>query len=651
MMPESLSKIEVRKRQIQWLLFAAAFITFAYFHQGGGWNQNGRFAMVRAMVEEKRFSIDSYLIYCSNGTEDKILKRLPLNNAEYRLNGKSHALVWSDSKGQTLPINRKSIQNQIAYVDLAQVGTTGDVAYFNGHFHPNKAPGTSLLAVPAYSAIYSVEKVFGVNPDGWWTLTVNAWLTSLLSVGILSALGVVIFYRLALDWTGRILPSLLAAVAFAFGTMFFPYATMLYEHNIMAVALLASFYLLHRLKAGREKPDTVVPDRQDKSWYWLFLSGFCAGYASITNYIVAPVVIMLAVYLFRTARRKNALFLFGLGVLVPFIMICAYHIICFDTPFTTNYRNQNPIFNVGSCEFLNVFVWPQWQVLIAVLISPFRGLFFTAPVLLLGIFGIVQLFGNKEFRAEAWLCSCVIGFFLLFNISFYNWQGGWGTTPRYLMPALPFLAAPMVFGFARYFKTACVLAILSISIMSVTTIVDPQSNVGYGNAGAVPGRANFLDRPLAASFSYNPLTEYELPLLFTGRPGPFLQSIVAGHLKEYDRFLADEDTPSDVRLSKNALMRSGLESSVAQGDANPFPIASFDERISVNTIGIYEGWFYQVSPPHTTQARSNSFNAGELLFPHSVASLLPLMICVGLILIISLQKAVNADALLDKGNP
>lgn len=48
-----------KERRIEWLLFAVAFITFAYFHQGGGWNQNVRFAMVRSMVEEGRFSIDS----------------------------------------------------------------------------------------------------------------------------------------------------------------------------------------------------------------------------------------------------------------------------------------------------------------------------------------------------------------------------------------------------------------------------------------------------------------------------------------------------------------------------------------------------------------------------------------------------------------
>ena len=52
--PMLMLKTSVTEHRIQWLLFTTAFIAFAYFHQGGGWNQNVRFAMVRAIVEEGR---------------------------------------------------------------------------------------------------------------------------------------------------------------------------------------------------------------------------------------------------------------------------------------------------------------------------------------------------------------------------------------------------------------------------------------------------------------------------------------------------------------------------------------------------------------------------------------------------------------------
>src|SRR5205823_3182061 len=138
-----------------------------------------------------------------------------------------------------------------AFTDLGPVATTGDVAFYRGHFYPNKAPGTSFMGLPTYWLIFHLEKTAGANPDDWWTLTINAWLTSLFSVGIISALGVALFFELAYEFSnGSFRNSLVAVGILAFGTMFFPNATLFYEHNLIAVALLGSFYLLYRVKTA-----------------------------------------------------------------------------------------------------------------------------------------------------------------------------------------------------------------------------------------------------------------------------------------------------------------------------------------------------------------------------------------------------------------
>ena len=78
-------------RRTELLLFLACFFAFAYFNQGGGWNQNSRFAEVRAMAEEGRFAIDDFLVYLGDpATHD--LRREPLDHAEYDADGKRHAL-------------------------------------------------------------------------------------------------------------------------------------------------------------------------------------------------------------------------------------------------------------------------------------------------------------------------------------------------------------------------------------------------------------------------------------------------------------------------------------------------------------------------------------------------------------------------------
>ena len=42
------------------LLGLASFLSFAYFYEGGGWNQNSRFDLLRAIVERHTLTIDAY---------------------------------------------------------------------------------------------------------------------------------------------------------------------------------------------------------------------------------------------------------------------------------------------------------------------------------------------------------------------------------------------------------------------------------------------------------------------------------------------------------------------------------------------------------------------------------------------------------------
>jgi hypothetical protein len=727
-MAETQGNAEKTAWRLQWFLFAAVFIAFAWFHQGGGWNQNGRFAMVRAMVEEGRFSIDSYLIYARDPDDAGALKRLPIYDAEYLQDGKTHVLIWADAKGRPVPINSKldgtivsvtpsiglvefmvgpsvripfvvtentriesskgvmtlanvaansvariefEIGNDgqltarwievldamtpktVTFVDLGAVGATGDVAFDKGRFHPNKAPGTSFIAVPAYFLIYWVERIFGVNPDGWRALTINAWLTSVFSVGLLSAFGVVLFYRLAMMWSKRPMASLLAALAFAFGTLYFSYATALYEHNIIAALLVAAFYFIYKAKVEPPEVDSVTGETFTKEWRWLLAAGACAGYAAITNYIIAVVVIMLGVYAFAAAKKKGNLVWFGAGLLGPFLLICAYNVICFDTPFTTNYRHQNPLFQ--SDAFLDVFLLPNFEILVAVLVSPFRGLFFGAPVLLLGIFGLARMFKSERLRAEAWLCCGVVGFFLVFMMSYNGWHGGWAAGPRYLIPAVPFLALPMVGAFVRFPKLSIGIAVISVFINFVTTAVDPQTPVGNGSPGTVPLRPQTGERPLAASFAYNPLTEYELPSFFYGRPTRFLEAMKRGYLEAYNQRWMTEGASYEERVRRTEQMARMIQQNIDNYKPEPFWVGSFEGPVSVNPMGIYEGWFYRLHRPpseefgpQSPQARGNSFNVGEFIVERSLLSLLPLLAVCGVLILLSIQTAATLQAEADK---
>jgi|KBSSwiStaDraftv2_1062776.scaffolds.fasta_scaffold13327_3 hypothetical protein len=553
-------------RRLETALFAAVLLAYAWFHQGGGWSQNGRYAMVRAIVEERTVAIDDFLIYRPAALPGE-LERVPVRRGVVERDGRRVALSWERGLRVT-----GEPEPDPSSVPVRQVAVSGDLVFSRGRFHPNKAPGTAFLAVPGYAALH----LLGVEGDSPKALAIGAWLTGVFSVGLLAALAVVVFHRLARDlWPDQPGAALLATATFAFGTMYFPYATMLFEHDVVAACLLLATYAIRRSRAHAG---------------WAILAGACAGWAAITNYVTAAVVIMLALYVRRDRRAVAA---YAAGVSGPFLLICAYNVACFGTPFTTNYAAQNPLFQTPGL-WLGVFAAPDPGVLVAATFSPFRGLFVSSPVLLLAVFGLGWMLRERATRREGWLSVAIVAFYLLFTMSFNAWQGGNGVGPRYLVPAVPFLCLALPPVFARLPKLSAVLAAASIAIFFLVTAVDPQPSVVD-----VPGRAMWKE---------NPLTEYVLPLFVSGRAEPLIDAVVQATARR---------SGEDPRA---------LRERVDRGDIPGLPLALLRGPVSVNPIGMYEAWFYTDYPPGSPEANGNSFNAGEAVFPGSRLSLLPLLV-------------------------
>jgi hypothetical protein len=572
-------------RRIELLVFALTLFAFAYFHQGGGWSQNVRFALVRAMVEGETFAIDDFLVYGvrpGSVPGSEALVRHPVVGATFERDGVGWALAWRDRQGRLVPVDATA-QSGRRLVFVEDVIVSGDVAYQGGRFHPNKAPGTSFLAVPGYALVCAIERLLGVDVDRWWVLTVNAWLASVLSVGLATAFGAVLLLRL-----GRSLASerdaVLAALTFAFGTMTWSHATLLFEHNVIATALLAAFYCI---ECARTVATSGAPRAGSDlgAEGWLVCAGLAAGWAAITNYAMAPLVVVLACFAIARVGWRRAVLWYAAGVGGPLLLVCFYHYACFGTPFTTNYAHQNPMF-VAERRLLGVFALPRLDVALTLLFSPFRGLFFTSPVLLAGVAGLVVLLRRRGVGAWGWTIAAIAAFLLLMNASFNGWDGGWVAVPRYLGPAVPFLALPLALAWARWGPITGGLAAASIAIHLLLTAVDPQVPIGdLGLMGAPPRTV----------WSINPLTRYVLPLFLDGRADP--------------------------------------------GDP-PFPVTAVRGSVSVNPTGIYEAAYYRLFPPGSRVATYNSFNLGELLFPESRWSLLPLLV-IGAVGALLLRNAIR----------
>jgi len=601
----------MNQRRLELGLFLLAAFAFGYFHPGGGWNQNVRFALVRALVEERRVAIDSFLVYDRAAPDTDALRRLPVTDGIIEREGRPFVLTWTGLERRPVPVSPSTAPAEATRVKVEDVGVTGDVAFHAGHFHPNKAPGTSFAAVPAYALLRAIEGVFTVHADRWLVLTLNAWLTSWLSVGLISAAGLVLFYRLGRQLSGSTTAALFAAVALGFGTLYWTYGTMLREHNLIAVALLASYACL--LEARPLDPSSR------RRLVMVAIAGTCAGASVVLNYVSLVPVVLLGAYLLATTwGRRPAIpsIAFSVGAAVPLVLLGLYHHAAFGRWLTTSYRYENPMFVSTTTAFLGVLEWPHPERLVTLTVSPFRGLFVSSPILVLGVLGFRRWWTKADHRLDVLLFASIVAFFLLFNCAFNGWHGGWATGPRYLVPAFPFLALPMVYVLDRPARWMWGLLGVSIALNAFANLVEPDTPVGT---------AGHAMRPGGAKWAHSPLLDYQWPLFAHGQATPLLEA-------QRDELLAkvraawEKEGRSAAQIQGGlASVRADVDGSIARGEVEPFELARVRGFVSVNPLGMYESWYFRLFGADSTPARHNAFNVGEALLPGSRASVIPLV--------------------------
>ena len=359
-------------------LFALCFAAYAYFYQAGGWNQNVRFDLVRSLVEQRTAAID----------------------ATYRNTGD---LACRGPAGRCLTPRPER----------------GDHAY------ADKAPGASWLAVPVHAVVHALAGSDAPSPG---YLNTAAYVSTVWAVSLPSALAVALLYGqlgvLGLSPRSRAV----FALAYGLGTLAVPYATLLYGHQLAAAFLLMAFAALAGARHGPRAPTPAL----------LLGAGALLGAAVVVEYPAALAVIPLCIYAALFVRPLSRLGWLVLGMAGPGAALAAYHALVFGSPFALPYDfSTQP--HRGQGFFMGLGV-PGWPALEHILITDYRGLFYSAPWLLLAVPGAVIMLRRARLRAEATVCISVALLFVWLNASLVDWQGGWAMGPRYLIPALPFLA-------------------------------------------------------------------------------------------------------------------------------------------------------------------------------------------------------------------
>jgi len=314
-------------------------------------------------------------------------------------------------------------------IDINAANTI-DVSFYHGHYYSPRSLGPSLLAVPVYWLLQAIFALFHMRAPGLTFET--AWMNLLTTVPI-ALLAALVFAR----FVGRLRPELagsalpiVAASAFALGTLFFPYANEFYGHALGGSLAFLGFYLLYRARTS-PRPARLV-----------FGAGLLVGYAVISEYplaVVAAVLVLYGAFAFPAASRWRLLAIFIAGTLPSALLLAGYNTIAFGGPLRLSYGYVSGGEFQGQHSGLFGVTLPTLGGLVQILAWP-RGLLIESPFLILLPLGFVRWWrATARPSAEVLVCAAIAAIYPLLISSYYLPMAGENLPgPRLLVPTLPF---------------------------------------------------------------------------------------------------------------------------------------------------------------------------------------------------------------------
>jgi hypothetical protein len=170
------------------LIFLIVASAYGYFYSQQDSNTHSRLALVKAIVEEKHFEIDSY--------HDSVL-------------------------------------------------ITKDTAYYNGHYYSDKAIGSSLIGVPVYYLMLKISNGLG------YAIRIKDFkqLMTFVAISLISAFLAPILYLFVKQISTSARYALVITAAICLGTPLYLYSATYYSHALTGLLLFIVFYIWFRARS------------------------------------------------------------------------------------------------------------------------------------------------------------------------------------------------------------------------------------------------------------------------------------------------------------------------------------------------------------------------------------------------------------------
>src|SRR5919199_4051324 len=336
-----------------------------------------------------------------------------------------------------------------------------DWALVDGKQYSQRSPGISLLAVPLY--LYSHALTGHLSPphlvQNTRGITAESPLEA-MTYGLVSLLGagaVALFYLIMRQHGARPIVGVVAALIFAFGTLFWTYAASFVREPAEILFLFGAY--LSYLKLGAQPRRSLA-----------LILGTLTGWAPVCdNLAVVPGTLVLGaaiILLVRTERLALVPWAVG-GLLVGVLPLMIYNIRVFHHPFVIQYMYaQWDLNRVSKMHFLadlrwsipvNLFTWgyiapqalpyvatdPQFAVAMSAtwaLQTNYKGIFIQSPILFVAVgYALLQMRRSRTFLLP--LTAAAVFFVLVARTSYFFHPNNFDT--RYFLPATAFFFVPL----------------------------------------------------------------------------------------------------------------------------------------------------------------------------------------------------------------
>jgi len=291
------------------------------------------------------------------------------------------------------------------------IGPNVDTVQVGDKVCSNKAPGTAVLAAP----VYALTRLF-LGPPNASNIRISWFIMRFVLSTLPLLLLAVWFYSRESDEMS------LATLLFA--TPLFLYSLLFFSHVFVAVVIYFAFRV-------------IFDQRYIMPWH-AFVSGALCGVAVISEF---PAVIPAAVFgvglIFADKRERfKRPFYFLLGGLPFALLLGWYNYSLFGSAFSLSYAHESysalvagrSVFSIGRPSLSNLYL---------LLLSPSRGLFFTAPIFL---YSVVAFFTSRDARSVRHRVKIAAIVITITVMSGYGAaDGGWAFGPRYLILIMPLL--------------------------------------------------------------------------------------------------------------------------------------------------------------------------------------------------------------------